>query len=94
MVTITERFSPPTRFDFAEHGSICKIVTDHGTDLYIQTSQDEEKPHWKPMGQFLEKALAGLLVKKEFIDECLKLYHDQESFSYKSMSKIIDIING
>jgi hypothetical protein len=93
MVKITERFSAPTKLDFAEYGSICKTITDHGTDLYIQTCKDEEKPHWISMGLFFEKALIELIQKKDFMDECLKLYDSHESFPYRSVAKIIDIMN-
>jgi len=42
-----ERFSPPNQFDEAVYNTRCHVSTSKETyDLYVQMSQDSEKPRW------------------------------------------------
>jgi len=93
MALIHDKFTPPTKLDFAEFGTIHKVVTDAGTQEYIQTSRDEEKPHWMTMGQFLYKALSPCVAHKEFLQACLDSFEQQDKAGYKLATRIIDIMN-
>jgi hypothetical protein len=83
MVKITEKYSAPTKLDFAEQGSLIKSITDDGTHIYIQVHKDEERPQWINLGHFFEKALSDLISKKDFMSECMKRYESHETFAYK-----------
>ena len=92
MAHITERFTPPTKLDFAEHGTIYKVTTDASVDLYIQASKDEEKPLWLSEGRFLKEAFSGWITNKEFLQTALDAYEKKENYSYRSFARLIDII--
>ena len=65
---------PPNRLITAPYGTIHTIEVEGGTGQYIQISNDEEKPEWKTMGDFLMIAFTEQLEKKLFIDQCLLMY--------------------
>ena len=51
-----KRYRPPTKYDIAYYGALCKVMIDDDDiyELYIQISEEEE-PHWERLGDLLEK---------------------------------------
>lgn len=89
MVKLIERFSVPTKLDFAEYGTRCKAITEHGNDIYVQTSKDEERPQWIALGHFFQCSLGEFVVNKKFMDECLHLF---ETNQRAPLNRILDVM--
>jgi len=73
---IITRYNPPTRYDYAKQGTICKVINDKIT-YYIQASKDETT-EWEPVDAVLAEVLSYLFDNEEFIEELMKIYHDPE----------------
>lgn len=71
-----EKYSPPTRLDKENYGTIWAHITDEGErELYIQVNQDKEAyPTWIKYGDFLVTAFKTHLDDELFIERCLKLH--------------------
>jgi len=77
-IEITERYSAPTKHESAPYATITKVITGMSDEetysFYIQTSKNEEKPHWIPMAEFLETALQEMFYDPAFIEETTLMY--------------------
>lgn len=73
-----EKYCAPSSLDKEEFGTIVKVITDSNKneyELYIQTSQDQEKPSWDRLGSFFEKVFSEDFVSNDlFIETCLDLF--------------------
>ena len=55
MRTILLRHGPPHKLDYASYKTLCRVHTNEGNHIYIQTNQnDNEEPHWLYVGLFSE----------------------------------------
>lgn len=85
------RHCPPTRFDYAQHGTIWQyIINKENTQYFVQVSNDEVKPQWERMSSLLEVAFESFFRNDEFIEETVKLYHH---YNEKPLEKISKILN-
>ena len=70
---IMERYTQPTKFDFAPFGTMARVMKDNeAPEVYIQTGS-QESPDWKHMGWLLERVYESRYTDKAFIDECLRV---------------------
>jgi hypothetical protein len=84
------RYSPPTRYDIAPFGTICKVIDDGNTPKYfIQFNKEPDTARWESMSYLLENVFNDYITNTEFIDACLKAYNDK---SKDSLIKISDIL--
>ena len=84
------RFSPPGKYDKAPHKTIYRLSKDDSHwEYFIQLSENEDEPHWLPMGYFLEHAFEGFLKDDAFIKECMRLYDYNNDNPLTKISKII-----
>lgn len=90
MVTIIDRYSMPTKLDYAAESTICRSKMNDTEDIWIQVSADEEKPHWIRMGSFLEIALKDHLFSCKFISQLMKLHRFHEDNPFQKISEIIN----
>ena len=74
--TLITRYNPPTRFDYAKQGTICKVLNDKVT-YYIQAAKDDTI-EWKPIGTIFAETFSDLFDNEEFIEELMKIYNDPE----------------
>ena len=77
------RTTMPTKGDRAPFGFIVQVLdpTTHSNDIYIQLSQNENLPDWKPISYLLECVFKEFLNKKEFIEQCLLVYKNNQVFN-------------
>lgn len=73
-----EKYCVPSVLDKAPFGTIAKMIIDKEKDeyvLYIQLSEDDQKPRWEKLGKFFEEVFNEEFVSHEpFIDTCLALF--------------------
>jgi hypothetical protein len=86
---VVDRFVAPTRQCPGEFGTIWKVGEDK--KKYIQTSRDEEKPHWMPLGEFMAIALDDYTANGKFLQELLVLF-ERNQHSRDSLSKILEVM--
>lgn len=67
------RFCPPTNLDREAFGTRWHC----DDDLYIQLSDNPEKPKWEKISYLLQNAFSSFLNDNKFIDDCLSLYKDR-----------------
>ncbi len=73
------KYSAPSKFTNEPYGQIWKAMHDDNlSTLYIQTSRNEEDPHWMKMGEFLEKAFGQQVTEESFIKGCLELLEQNQ----------------
>ena len=87
------RYSLPTRYDKAEYGSICKVVSDNDTYiLYVQTSNDNEHSNWVKISEILEKTFETYSQIPQFIFCCLEVIASTKQNKPQLLKDLIDII--
>jgi hypothetical protein len=68
------RYSAPTKLDKMPFATQWKQLHDNERfDLFIQLG-DEQEPDWRSMGAMMEIAFGDLLYSEVFLNECLRLY--------------------
>lgn len=66
------RYTPPTRYDKAPYGSLCKVMKDNDeSTLYIQINEEEDQAEWMQISDFLEKVFSNHILNNGFINACL-----------------------
>jgi len=83
---ILTRYCPPTRYDYAKHGTVCKVINDKVT-YYIQVSKNDTI-EWEPVSTVVAEVLSDLFDNEEFIEELMKIYNDPE-YPKTELCKII-----
>lgn len=73
------RICPPSRYDKAPLGAICYVKGENKLDGYIQLNDDESRPQWMPVGEFLWAVFKDSLDDKDFIEECLAHYYESKA---------------
>lgn len=74
-----ERFTVPTRYDLAPHGTLCMVKSEGGTpEYYLQKSTDPEVADWERVGIFLERLFEDSIKNPAFINECLSREADKK----------------
>jgi len=70
----TLRYTPPTKYDVAPKGTVCKVICDNDLyTLYIQVSS-EEVPNWLKMSDFFNVALHSLCGTPGLLEALMNLY--------------------
>lgn len=73
-----EKYCVPSVLNKAPFGTIAKMIIDKEKDeyvLYIQLSDDENKPRWEKLGKFFEEVFDEEFVSNEpFMEMCLALF--------------------
>ena len=71
------RYTVPGKYDHAEFGTICKVITsDHGNfDHYIQLQHaPEELDDWRKVGDVFCLIYRDRLEDKHFVDQMLRQF--------------------
>ncbi len=67
--------APPTKYDFEPFGTLCSVLkNDDGTDteLYIQTSHNEQDPIWLSAVEVVLQRYRNELQNPCFVISCLE----------------------
>lgn len=92
MDDILVRYTPPSRYDKAEYGKICKLVDDDKSIFYIQTSSDLEHPEWMRTADLMELVFKDFIKEPDFISACLGLLKGSSDSKIQNANTIISHI--
>jgi hypothetical protein len=83
------KYTRPSSYDFEPYLTQWVFNEDTAKEVYIQMSQDEERPHWERAGSVLECAFYDFLPRKEFMEECLRLFKYKQEDPLLKITEII-----
>jgi hypothetical protein len=87
------RYSPPSKYDVADYGTIYKVVGENDShEYFVQCSPNLESPDWRPYSYLLEKAFSCFAVNNAFIKLCLALSDSSNTDKAEHLKKLIDIL--
>lgn len=88
---IVERRYPEelTEKDKAVMGTIAYVIKEKKEIPYIQVSPIYDEPEWIPLHTFLGEVFENLVEYKEFVDECIRLYHNKKNNPMFNIIKIM-----
>jgi hypothetical protein len=93
MDDIIVRYTPPSRYDKAEFGKICKLVDDDTRSIfYVQINTDIEHPEWIKTSDLLELTFKNFVQDPFFISACLNLLKGPIESKTQHVNTIIDYI--
>lgn len=79
----------PSPHDSAPYATQIEVIIDPGVSvLYIQTSDNPQKPHWERASIILERVYEEKLKNYEFVDALLTCFHEKKEFP--DLLKFID----
>jgi hypothetical protein len=84
------RYFPPSRVDKAPYGTILYVDSEKdGLIIYIQLSEDPEEPNWVKGRNLLEIVFQELVINRDFIETCIKIFQNKDKTLYLRLSDII-----
>lgn len=73
------KFNPPSKFTKAPYKTKIRVIGETKgdiveSDIFVQTSQDEDNVRWVEAGEFLLIALEEKLADNKFLDDTMSRY--------------------
>jgi len=70
-MTVHIKYSRPSKFEKAPPGTVWKIIGESGTELFVQSSLDQDHPVWILMGDFLVEIFKDHVEDDGFMAMCI-----------------------
>lgn len=86
---IAIRYSHPTKFNWAEPGTVCKVIGENEeSELYIQVNDNKEHAEWIRYGLALEKMLAHTATDYFFIQQIVNFWKRDANLSAVNLEEL------
>jgi hypothetical protein len=76
-----QKYNRPTHLSKEPQGTLWCADLEGGKELFIQTADNKNRPHWIRVGEFLERAFCLEIHNHNFLDAALKLYNHHKDLN-------------
>lgn len=90
---VERRYTELTKKDKAPMCTIAYVIDGDKEIPYIQTSPIENEPEWILLHTFLGEIFDEYIENKEFVDECMRIYHNKKDNPLFNIIKIMSEVS-